>query len=305
VQRVVEKKVQVRVDGQSLALSNLDKVLYPEVGFTKRDVIDYYQRVSWALLPLLRDRAATLIRFPDGVEGDSFFEKNVSRHAPEWVRTVKLVSGAHGEGSATNHHVVVDALPTLVWTANLAALELHVPQWTVGPHAERHPPDLLVFDLDPGEPATVVECCRTAELLHDVLVDEGLRPYAKTSGSKGLQLYCPVRTDHPEATSTYAKKLAQRLESEHPKRIVSRMTKAVREGKVFIDWSQNNPAKTTVAAYSLRARAHPTVSTPITWEEVRACRRTEDLVFTSHDVLVRLDSHGDLLADLHDDPHPL
>ena len=297
--------ITVDVRGRLLRLSNLDKVLYPETGFAKRDVIDYYQRVAPVLLPRLRDRAATLIRFPNGVGGGSFFEKDVSRHAPDWVRTVPLVSGAGGSGHSLNHHVLVDDLPTLVWTANLAALELHVPQWTVTDGGERNPPDLLVFDLDPGEPATVVECCRVAELLHDVLRADGLRPYPKTSGSKGLQLYCPVTVSAPERTSAYAKEVALHLESRHPSAVIAKMARAARAGKVFIDWSQNNTAKTTVAAYSLRARATPTVSTPIAWDEVRACTRAEELVFTSEDVLRRLEEGDDLLADLHEDPCPL
>ncbi|QUH02987.1 ATP-dependent DNA ligase [Saccharopolyspora erythraea] len=297
--------VTVEVSGRRLKLSNLDKVLYPVSGFTKRDVIDYYQRVAPAMLPHLRDRAATLIRFPDGVGGFSFYEKNVARHAPDWLPTVALISGAEGTGRALNHHVVVNDLPTLVWTANLAALELHVLQWKVDADGTRNPPDILVFDLDPGEPATIVDCCRVAELLHDVLSAEGLRPYPKTSGSKGLQLYCPVRVDSPKRTSEYAKEIAQHMQAEHPDSVVAKMAKAEREGKVFIDWSQNNTAKTTVAPYSLRARARPTVSTPVTWDEVRGCTRPDELVFTSDDVLRRLDRHGDLMAGLEDSPTPL
>ena len=298
-------RITVRVEDRDLRLSNLDKVLYPETGFSKRDVIDYYRRVAPALLPHVRDRAATLVRFPEGVGGESFFEKDVSRHAPDWVSTATLRSGATGSGTSTNHHVVLADLPTLVWTANLAALELHVPQWTVGPDGDRHCPDLLVFDLDPGEPATIVECCRTAELLREVLAADDLRPYPKTSGSKGMQLYCPIRTDEPTGPSAYAKRVASRLEKEHPERIVARMTKTARANKVFIDWSQNNPAKTTVAPYSLRALSRPAVSTPVTWQEVEDCRRREDLVFTPEDVVRRLDELGDPLAELHRDPTAL
>lgn len=302
---MTEHRVTVDVLGQRLQLSNMDKVLYPETGFSKRDVIDYYQRIAPVLLPHLQGRAATLIRFPDGVDGESFYEKDVSRHAPSWIRTVALRSGASGSGSSTNHHVVLADLPTLVWTSNLAALELHVPQWRVGPQGERHDPDLLVFDLDPGEPATIVECCRTAELLHDVLVADGLRPYPKTSGSKGLQLYCPVHAETAESTSRYAKEVALRLQTAHPDEVLAKMTKAARRNKVFIDWSQNNPAKTTVAPYSLRARTHPGVSTPVSWQEVRSCRREQDLRFTPETVLRRVDEFGDLLCDLHDNPCPL
>ncbi|MBE9376315.1 non-homologous end-joining DNA ligase [Saccharopolyspora sp. HNM0983] len=298
-------EVAVDVQGRRLTLSNLDKVLYPETGFAKRDVLDYYQRVAPALLPHVRERAATLIRFPDGVGGGSFFEKNISRHAPDWVPTARVVSGAQGRGRATNHHVRLDDLPTLVWTANLAALELHVPQWTVGPGDERRCPDLLVFDLDPGEPATIVECCRVAEQLREEVGADGLRPYPKTSGSKGMQVYCPVRTDRPERTAEYAKDLAWRMSAAAPDRVLARMARAERHGKVFIDWSQNNTAKTTVAPYSLRARAQPTVSTPVTWAEVLACRRPADLAFTSADVLARLADGPDPMADLHTDPTPL
>lgn len=300
----MNNRVPVQVDGRLLQLSNLDKVLYP-TGFAKRDVLSYYQQVAPAILAMLRERAATLIRFPDGVAGGSFYEKDVSRHAPGWVRTVQVTSRARGTGSTVNHHVVIGDLPTLIWAANLAALELHVPQWTVSPDGARTTPDLLVFDLDPGEPATVVECCRSAELLHDILLADGLRPYPKTSGSKGLQLYCPVRTSTPEQTSDYARDIARHLEARYPDRMLARMARNARRGKVFLDWSQNNPAKTTVAAYSLRARSRPTVSTPITWHEVRACQHPQDLVFTSAAVLDRLDERGDLLSDLHTDPHPL
>lgn len=298
-------KVHVHVAERDLALSNLDKVLYPAADFRKRDVIDYYRQVADVLLPHTRDRAATLIRFPNGVGAGSFYEKDTARHAPDWVPIARLVSGAEGRGRALNGHVLLNDLPTLVWTANLAALELHVPQWTVGPGDSRHTPDLLVFDLDPGEPATIVDCCRTAELLEPLLRADGLRPYPKTSGSKGLQLYCPVRTDRADRTSAYAKDLALRLEAEHPDRLLARMARAARRGKVFLDWSQNNPAKTTVAPYSLRAREHPTASTPLTWSEVRACRRPEDLRFTSEDVLARVERHGDLFGSLHEDPCPL
>ncbi len=198
----------------------------------------------------------------------------------------------------TIDYVVVDDRPTLVWAANLAALELHVPQWRVDAAGQVQDPDLLVLDLDPGPPATVVECCAVALLLRDALAADGLLAWAKTSGNKGLQLYVPVRETSTERASAYVKELAQRLETAHPDLVVSRMTKTLRPGKVFVDWSQNNGAKTTVAPYSLRARATPTVSTPVTWEEVTGCRAPEDLRFTADEVLDRLDRHGDLLAGL-------
>ncbi|HEX6345394.1 non-homologous end-joining DNA ligase [Umezawaea sp.] len=295
----------VRVEGRLLKLSNLGKVLYRETGFTKAEVIDYYSRVAPVLLPRLAGRPATLRRYPDGVDGPSFFEKNVPRHAPEWVRTVRIATPGSVKGNEYADFVVVEDLPTLVWVANLAALELHVPQWTVGPRGGKRSPDLLVFDLDPGAPATVVECCRVAELVRVELERDGLAVFAKTSGSKGMQLYAPVEVSSPERTAVYAKGVAVRLAEAHPELVVSTMAKAARPGKVLIDWSQNNPAKTTVAAYSLRARAVPSVSTPVSWDEVGACARPEELVFTAEDVLERVTHGGDLFADLPDDPRRL
>jgi bifunctional non-homologous end joining protein LigD len=294
----VSKKVAVEVDGRTLALSNLDKVLYPETGFTKSEVIDYYTRVSSVILPHVLSRPATRKRYPDGVEGQAFFEKNAPSHTPEWVRTVTLPSPGSSRDRETVTYVVVDDLPTLVWCANLAALELHIPQWTVGPRGAARDPDLLVLDLDPGPPATIVECCEVALLLSEVLAEDGLQAWPKTSGSKGMQLYVPIKQTPSERTSAYAKRLAERLEREHPELVVSRMTKALRPGKVFVDWSQNNAAKTTVAPYSLRARSAPTVSTPITWDEVGACESPEDLRFVAADVLDRIAELGDLHAPL-------
>lgn len=295
---MAQQRVAVEVEGRRLSLSNLGKVLYPEVGFTKRDVIDYYSRIAPVMLPYLRDRAATFHRFPDGVHRVPFYEKDVSRHAPSWVRTARLTTTTRRQKAETNHHPVIDDLPTLVWAANLAALELHVPQWMVGAADTRHNPDLLVFDLDPGEPATIVECCRVAERLREAFTEDGLRAYAKTSGSKGMQLYCAVGTKAPEQTSEYAKAVAERLAGERPGQIIAKMTKVLRPGKVLIDWSQNNPAKTTIAPYSLRGRNLPTVSTPIGWDEVEACRRPADLTFTSDDVLARVDEIGDLFEEM-------
>jgi len=274
--------VTVDVEGRHLSLSNLEKPLYPD-GFTKGQVIDFYSRIAPVLLPHLRDRALTRVRCPDGVEGERFFEKNAPRGTPTWVRTAPV-------GGVS--FVVADDLPTLVWLANLAALELHTHQWRVGREGR---PDLLVVDLDPGPPATVVECCRVALLVREHLEGLGLTAYPKTSGSKGLQVLAraPVAD-----TSAFAKVLADGLAAAHPGLVVSRMAKEVRPGKVFVDWSQNNPAKTTVTPYSLRARPRPTVSTPVTWEEVEACREPDDLVFLTHDVLARVERHGDLLGDL-------
>ena len=287
-------RVTVDVDGRQVTLSNLDKVLYPAVGFTKGQVLDYYTRIAPVLLPHLAGRALTRKRYPDGVEGQVFFEKNAPRGTPEWVRTATLPSPGSSKGRETIDYTVVEDLAGLVWTANLAALELHVHQWKVGAAAA----DLLVLDLDPGPPATVVECCEVALLLRPVLEQDGLVPLAKTSGSKGMQLYARVDGLTSEQTSAYAKGLAQRFEASHPDLVVHRMTKSLRPGKVLVDWSQNSSAKTTVCVYSLRARERPTVSTPLTWDEVAACTAPEDLVFTTDDVLARVEEHGDLFAPL-------
>ncbi|WP_290059013.1 non-homologous end-joining DNA ligase [Amycolatopsis solani] len=291
-------RITVRVGERQLTLSNLEKVLYPRDGFTKGEVLDYYTRIAPLLLPHIRDRAMTFVRFPDGVGGGSFFEKDVSRHAPEWVRTARLTVGGRGGDPEVVAYPLINDLPELVWAANLAALELHVHQWTVEPDGARSTPDRLVFDLDPGPGATVVDCSRVAERLHDVLTGHGFTPVAKTSGSKGMQVYAGVRTDDPGAPSRYAKALADRLAGETPDLVVARMTKNLRPGKVFIDWSQNNPFKTTVAPYSLRGRDEPTVSTPVTWDEVRACRHVSHLRFTAGEVLARVGETGDLFADL-------
>jgi bifunctional non-homologous end joining protein LigD len=292
-------KVVVDVEGRQVALTNLEKVLYPEVGFTKAQVLDYYSRIAPVLLPHLAGRALTRKRYPDGVEGQVFFEKNAPRGTPEWVRTVNLPSPGSSKGRETIDYAIVEELAALVWTANLAALELHTHMWRVSDDDVALPPDMVVFDLDPGPPATIVECCQVAQSLRPLLEADGLTPYAKTSGSKGMQLYARAEAfASAQETSAYAKGLAQRLEKEQPELVVHRMTKALRDGKVLVDWSQNSAAKTTVSVYSLRARPRPTVSTPITWDEVEGCRAPEDLVFTSDDVLARVEEHGDLFAPL-------
>jgi bifunctional non-homologous end joining protein LigD len=288
------KKVPVKVDGRELTLSNLDKVLYPELGFTKSEVIDYYSRIAPVLLPHLKGRPLTVKRYPNGVTGQFFFEKNAPEHTPDWVRKVNLPAPGSTKNRESIDFAVIEDLPALVYYANLAALELHVPQWRVNDDGEALPPDTLVFDLDPGAPATIVECCRVALMLREVLKSEGLTARPKTSGSKGMQLYADW--DCREEPSAYAKRLAQLLENEHPEQVVSVMTKKARPGKVFIDWSQNNPAKTTVAPYSLRARERPTVSTPLLWKEVESCEHADDLVFTAPDVLARVEKHGDLFG---------
>jgi bifunctional non-homologous end joining protein LigD len=301
---MVDEQVSVSVGDQVLRLTNLSKVLYPEADFAKGEVIDYYVGVASALLPRLAGRPVTFRRYPDGADTQGFFEKDVSRHAPDWVRTAALPTPGSSTNRDITNFVLIEDLPTLVWAANLAALELHVPQWRVDDAGEAVPPDLLVFDLDPGPPATIVECCRVADLVREELAADGLEAWPKTSGSKGLQLYVPVTTSDPEQTSTYARGLAGRLARAHQGSIVATMEKRARPGKVFIDWSQNNPAKTTVAAYSLRARPRPTVSAPVTWEEVGACEAVPDLTFTATEVRERLESDGDLLADLDDADHP-
>ena len=295
---MAEQHTWVEVDGRRLRLSNLDKVLYPEAGFTKGEVIDYYAKIAPVLLPRLADRPVTFRRYPNGVDGASFFEKNAARSAPEWMPTVLVPTPGSTQGNEFTRFVLLQDLPSLVWAANLAALELHVPQWTVGPRGGVRPPDLIVFDLDPGAPATVVECCRVALWLRDVLAEDGLTAYAKTSGSKGMQLYAAISVTDPDRPSRYAQELARRLAKEHPDEVVAVMAKQQRGGKVFIDWSQNNPAKTTIAAYSLRARPQPTASAPVTWDEVAACESVADLTFTADDVRARLSDEGDLLADL-------
>ncbi|WP_308819144.1 non-homologous end-joining DNA ligase [Pseudonocardia alni] len=305
---------EVRVDGTSrrtaqrgtarregygrASLSNPDKVLYPATGTTKADVLGHYLAVAEVMVPHLDARPATLKRWPDGVEGSSFFEKNVARHAPEWLRTAR-VGTPGGRSESADFAVLADA-EGLAWAANLAALELHVPQWRLGPRDGRHPPDRVVFDLDPGEGTTIVECCRVALWVRDLLDEHGLVAYPSTSGGKGMQLYLPARVTDPERTSEFAREVAERLAAEHRREVIAVMTRARRRGKVFVDWSQNNTAKTTIASYSLRGRERPTVATPVTWAEVEGCREPADLVFTLHDIPARLDTHGDLMRPLID-----
>jgi bifunctional non-homologous end joining protein LigD len=292
-----ETKVAVTVDGRTLTLTNLAKVLYPETGFTKAEVLDYYQRVAHVLVPHIAERPVTLKRYPGGVDGQAFFQKHVTEHRPDWIRTAEVPSESsrsRNRGSTVTY-LVIDDLPALIWAANLAGLELHTPMWRM-PGVRR--PDLLVFDLDPGAPADITDCCRVAELLRPVLEADGLAPLAKTSGGKGLQLYAPLSGVTSEQASDQARIYAERLEREHPRHVVSRMTRSLRTGKVLIDWSQNNGSKTTVAPYSLRARQNPTVSTPVAWDEVESCHKREDLFFTADDVIARVAEHGDLFAPL-------
>jgi bifunctional non-homologous end joining protein LigD len=289
---VAESRVQVEVGGRRLSLSNLDKVLYPEVGFTKGQVIDYYTRIAPCLLPHLGGRPLTLKRYPDGVDGKYFYEKQCPSHRPEWV-----VTTAVRMSDKTIDFCVVEELPTLVWLANLADLELHA-SLSLAEEIER--PTTLAFDLDPGPPAAILECCEVALLLRETLDGLGLRCFPKTSGSKGMQIYAPLNTPATyDNTKPLAQALARHLEQEHPKLVVSRMKKELRGGKVFIDWSQNDEHKTTVCAYSLRARERPTVSTPLTWDEIEAAHDSGDaeaLVFEADDVLERAEGGGDHFA---------
>ena len=289
-------KTPVDVDGHRLVLSNLDKVLYPEAGFTKGQVLDYYSRIAPVLLPHLAGRPLTRKRYPNGVDDAFFFEKNAPRGLPEWIRTARLPSPGSTKNREVIDYVLVQRLADLVYLANLASLELHTPMWRVGPRGAVKPPDMLVIDLDPGPPATIVECCRVAELIRG---ESGHDWHAKTSGSKGMQLYAKAsgRTGG-RSTSDEVRTLAETLESKHPELVVSRMTKTLRPGKVLIDWSQNSPAKTTVTVYSLRARPEPWVSTPVTWDEVTGCTEAKQLVFDGDAVLRRVEENGDLFTAL-------
>jgi bifunctional non-homologous end joining protein LigD len=285
--------VDVEIEGHHLSLSNLDKVLYPDAGFTKADVIDYYRRIAPVLLLHLRGRIPTLVRAPDGAGGQVFFEKRCPGHRPKWVRTA--VMGKYGRHTGFEG-CLVDSLPALVWVANLAALELHTYQAGVD-DLER--PTALVIDLDPGEPATIVDCARVALDLRDTLDTLGLAAVVKTSGSKGLHLSVPLNTPGvtDDATKGFARALGQLMESRDPKRVTTVMARERRRGRVFVDWSQNDRAKTTVAPYSLRIRTRPLVSTPVSWKEVEAVLDGGDgdpLSFEAPAVLQRVSAHGDL-----------
>jgi bifunctional non-homologous end joining protein LigD len=282
--------VEVEVDGRQLRLSNLDKVLYPAVGFTKGQVIDYYTRIAPVLLPHLRDHPLTLKRYPNGVEEKYFYEKQAPSHRPDWVKTVPVP--ARGR---TIDFVLANDLPTLVWLANLADLELHT-SLSLAKDLER--PTTLAFDLDPGPPATIVECAEVALLLRELFDNWELESFPKTSGSKGMQIYVPLNTKVTyDDTKPFSKALAELLAKQHSKLVVSSQKKELRRGKVLVDWSQNDEHKTTVSVYSLRAKERPTVSTPLTWEEVEELtesRDPESAVFDSDDVLDRVEEHGDL-----------
>jgi bifunctional non-homologous end joining protein LigD len=282
----------VDIQGKKLKLSNLEKVLYPAVGFTKGQVIDYYVRVSPALLPHTKGRPLTMKRYPNGVNGMFFYEKNCPEHRPEWVQVAPVWSA--GNNKWMNYCLAQD-VPTLVWAANLADLELHT-SLSLGKEILR--PTFIVFDLDPGEPANMVQCCQVGLWVRDLFAQLGLKSFAKTSGSKGLQVYVPLNTPVTyDDTKPFAHELARLLERQHRELVVSDMKKNLRVGKIFVDWGQNDDHKTTICVYSLRAKERPTVSTPATWEEVESCLKAGDpnlLVFDSAQVLERVKQHGDL-----------
>jgi bifunctional non-homologous end joining protein LigD len=290
------KRVRVRVGGQELSLSNLDKVLYPATGFSKGELIGWYARMAEVLLPHLHGRPLTLKRYPDGVDAGHFYEKRCPKHRPEWVRTARIWSDRH-DGEID--YCLAEDLPTLAWAANLADIELHTSLSLAG---EMERPTSVVFDLDPGAPADVLDCAQVALWIRGMLEQLGLSSYAKTSGSKGIQLYVPLNTDITyEQTKPFAKAVAETLEAKFGDRVVARMTKAVRPGKVLVDWSQNDRHKTTVCVYSLRAKERPTVSTPIEWDELGAALEAGDpnrLVFDHAAVLRRIEDRGDLFAPL-------
>jgi len=284
-------KATLDVAGRKVNVSNLDKVFYPKVGFTKGQVIDYYIRISEVLLPHLKDRPISLKRYPEGVEGFFFYEKQCPSHRPDWVKTAKV---AKNEGGAIDYCMMND-LPALVWAANLADLELH----TFLHRAKAiEKPTALAFDLDPGAPADIVQCCQVGLWLKEIFDAFDLESFPKTSGSKGLQVYVPLNTAVTyEKTKAFAHALALLLEKRHPEMVVSRMQKVLRKGKVLVDWSQNDDKKTTINVYSLRAKERPTVSTPVTWKEVAATvkkKQAEAMSFDSEEVLRRVKKYGDL-----------
>jgi bifunctional non-homologous end joining protein LigD len=287
---------ELEIGGRKVRVTNLAKVLYPESGFTKAQVIDYYARIADLLTPHLLRRPVTLKRYPDGVDGEFFYEKQSPKHRPAWLKTAPVWSDTRG---ADIEYCLLNDRAALVWAANLASLELHAFLHRA-PRLER--PESVVFDLDPGPPATIVECCTVGLALQKLLATAGLECLPKTSGSKGLQVFVPVNSATTyEKTKTFARAVAERLREAAPDFIVTQMRRSLRPGKVFIDWSQNDPHKTTVSVYSLRARPAPTVSTPVTWSEVRKCVRSGDpqtLVFDSAAVLRRVKRHGDLFAPL-------
>jgi bifunctional non-homologous end joining protein LigD len=282
----------VEVQGRKLKLTNLEKVLYPASGFTKGQVVDFYVRIAPVLVPHLAGRPLTMKRYPGGVDQEYFFEKNAPMHRPDWVKTAPVWSESNRR---TIHFILANDLPTLVWIANLASIELH-PSLSLA--SDLATPTMIVFDLDPGPPANIVQCAQVGLWVRQIFDHFGLQSFPKTSGSKGVQIYVPLNTKTSyEQTKSFALAVARLLEQEHPELVVSDMKKAMRTNKVFVDWSQNDQHKTTISVYSLRAREHPTVSTPVTWEEVEQALKKKDatlLVFEAKDVLARVEKMGDL-----------
>jgi bifunctional non-homologous end joining protein LigD len=291
---VPQERTAVTVAGRRLDVSSLDKVLYPETGFTKAALMQYYGRVAPVLLPHLAERPATFLRCPGGVDGERFWAKRVPPGAPGWVNQLRVP--LHGTGGASMDQVVVTDLPTLMWAGNLDTVEFHVPQWRTAP--DRH--DRLIIDLDPGPGTTLLHCCAAALAVRAALRADQLDAWPKTSGSKGLHLSVPLRPTPAEAVSRYAKALAQRLSESCPQLLVWRMDKRLRRDRVLLDWSQNASAKTTVGPYSLRALSRPTVSTPVSWQEIESCERPEQLSFTADQAAARVERDGDLWAPLLD-----
>ncbi|MFL5894652.1 MAG: non-homologous end-joining DNA ligase [Thermoleophilaceae bacterium] len=289
--------VEVTVEGKQLKLSNLDKVFYPETGFSKGQLIDYYTRVAPALLPHIRGRPLTMKRYPNGVEGKFFYEKECPSHRPPWVKTKRVPARGSTKNRDSVNHCVIDDLPSLVWIANLADLEIHT---SLSPADDMPHPTTLAFDLDPGPGTTIVECGQIALWLRELFGQMKLEGFPKTSGSKGLQVYVPLNSGASyKQTKPFALAVAELLERHHPDLVVSNMKKELRKGKVLVDWSQNDQHKTTVCVYSLRARPRPTVSTPVSWVEVEELVEREDpelLSFEANEVLDRVDEHGDLFA---------
>lgn len=290
---MASERRQVSIEGKTLELSNLDKAMFPQTGFSKGDLIDYYHQIAPWLLPHLQGRPLTLKRYPDGVDGGYFYEKSCPSHRPKWLKTAAVWSEGRGEDI---HFCLLDDLPSLVWAANLADLELHT---VLARAKDIDRPTVLAFDLDPGPPASLQECCQVALLLRELFAHFGLKSFAKTSGRSGMQVYVPLNTPTSyEQTKPLARAVAELLEREHPHLVVSNMRKSLRKGKILIDWSQNDRHKTTVCVYSLRATPKPQISTPLNWDEVEnaSLHGADDLLFGPQELFPRLHQMGDLFA---------
>lgn len=289
----MSKGATLEIEGRDVEVSNLDKVFYPKTGFTKGEMIDYYVKISPVLLPHLKSRPLSMKRYPDGVEGFFFYEKQCPAHKPKWMKTLKV---GKKDGGEINYCTIGD-LPSLVWTANLANLEYHT-FLHKSPALMR--PTAIAFDLDPGAPADILQCCQVGLWVKEIFDQLGLESFPKTSGSKGLQVYVPLNTPVTyDRTKAFARRIAELLEKTHPDLVLSKMERKLRKGKIFVDWSQNDDKKTTVNVYSLRAKDHPTVSTPVTWDEVKkALKAKKKLSFETADVLKRVKKIGDLFASV-------